>query len=139
MYSHAQADEWFAPLTPEAVGGRRVLELGCGNGSVLLHRMPWRPAYLEGVDLGDSVRSAIQNMSRISSEGWAVKKADLTPYCAETPFDAVYSNGVIHHLEEPDLGFQTVMRNVKPGGRFHCCVYAHEGNALMRWVVDAIR
>jgi hypothetical protein len=25
------------------------------------------------------------------------------------------------------------------GGRFHCWVYAHEGNAVIRWIVDPIR
>ena len=139
VYTSAQAAEWFAPLTPADVSGRRVLELGCGNGSLLMHMMAWQPAYLEGVDLGDSVRSATQNMSAISPEGWAVKKADMTAYTAETPFDVVYSIGVIHHLKIPKAGFDAVIRNVKAGGRFHCWVYAYEGNAIVRWLVDPIR
>jgi SAM-dependent methyltransferase len=139
VYTSAQAAEWFAPLTSADVFGRRVLELGCGNGSLLMHMMAWQPAYLEGVDLGDSVRSATQNMSAISPEGWAIKKADMTVYTAETPFDVAYSIGVIHHLKIPKAGFDAVMRNVKAGGRFHCWVYAYEGNAIVRWLVDPIR
>jgi hypothetical protein len=48
VYTSAQAAEWFAPLTASEVAGRRVLELGCGNGSLLMHMMAWQPAYLEG-------------------------------------------------------------------------------------------
>ena len=32
-----------------------------------------------------------------------------------------------------------VLANTRPGGRFHCCVYGHEGNALVRWLVEPVR
>jgi SAM-dependent methyltransferase len=51
----------------------------------------------------------------------------------------VYSIGVLHHLQEPQRGFDAVVRNVKTGGRFHCWVYAEEGNAVVIWLVDPIR
>ncbi len=139
VYSAAQAEEWFAPLTAADVAGRRVLELGCGNGSLLVHMWAWRPVYLEGVDLGESVRSATQNMKAIAQEGWAVVQDDMTAYTAQAPFDIAYSIGVMHHLKVPKAGFDAVIRNVRPGGRFHCWVYAHEGNAVVRWIVDPIR
>ena len=31
------------------------------------------------------------------------------------------------------------MRHTKPGGRFHCWVYAREGNAVVRWLVEPLR
>jgi SAM-dependent methyltransferase len=51
----------------------------------------------------------------------------------------VYSIGVLHHLKDPRLGFESVVRNTRPGGRFHCWVYAKEGNAVVIWLVDPIR
>lgn len=54
-------------------------------------------------------------------------------------FDLVYCIGVLHHLQQPEAGFRAVLRHVRPGGRFHCWVYAHEGNELVRWIVDPVR
>ena len=139
VYSTAQAEDWFAPIMRADVEGRTVLELGCGNASLLVHMLAWNPSWAEGVDLGDSVKSAERNMATVRSDGWAIRKADLTTFVAEKPFDIVYSIGVIHHLKEPQRGFESVVRNTKPGGRFHAWVYAHEGNAVVRWMVEPIR
>jgi SAM-dependent methyltransferase len=68
-----------------------------------------------------------------------VVQHDLTTFDDADGFDLVYCIGVLHHLKEPEAGFAAVVRNVRPGGRFHCWVYAFEGNAVIRLVVDPIR
>jgi SAM-dependent methyltransferase len=138
VYTASQVADWFAPLGRGDIEGRRVLELGCGNGSLLVHVAGWSPAYLEGVDLGASVLSARENMKATGFRDWVVTQADLTRF-AGGGFDLVYSIGVLHHLKEPKVGFDAVLRNVKPGGRFHCWVYAREGNGIVIWIVDPIR
>ena len=52
VYTLAQFEDWLAPLTRADVEGRTVLELGCGNGSLLVHLAGWNPGQLEGIDLG---------------------------------------------------------------------------------------
>jgi SAM-dependent methyltransferase len=54
-------------------------------------------------------------------------------------FDFVYCIGVLHHLNDPEQGFEAVLRHTRPGGRFHCWVYAEEGNGFVMRVVDPIR
>jgi SAM-dependent methyltransferase len=54
-------------------------------------------------------------------------------------FDLVYCIGVLHHLVDPEAGFRAVLKHTRPGGRFHCWVYAHEGNAVVRTVVEPLR
>jgi SAM-dependent methyltransferase len=137
VYSYDQFAEWLLPLTQADVVGRNVLELGCGNGSLLFHMASWQPARLVGVDLGDSVLSAESNMSkaRVSCE---INKADLVAYRGE-PMDVVYCIGVLHHLKYPQGGFESMLENTKSGGQFHGWVYAHEGNFIIRYIVDPLR
>lgn len=138
VYTLAQFEDWVSPLTRSDAEGRSVLELGCGNGSLLFHMAAWGPAHLEGIDLGASVESARKNMEAQSNSRWKVTQADLI-FFRGPPRDLVYSIGVLHHLRNPKAGFDSVVANTKPGGRFHCWVYAREGNGLVRWVVDPLR
>ena len=138
VYTQEQFQEWFAPITREDVQGKSVLELGCGNGSLLVHMAGWKPSRLVGVDLGSSVVSARKNMEESGFNDYDLIQADLTTFASEG-FDMTYSIGVLHHLKEPGKGFQAVLANTKPGGRFHCWVYAREGNGIIIKLVDPLR
>jgi SAM-dependent methyltransferase len=138
VYTRAQFEDWLAPLTRGDVEGKNVLELGCGNASLLTHTALWNPAYLEGVDLGASVSSATHNMESAGHKNWRVVQGDLTQF-ASSGFDVVYCIGVLHHLQDPKKGFDAVVRNVAPAGKFHCWVYAREGNAVVIYFVDPLR
>jgi SAM-dependent methyltransferase len=138
VYTADQFEEWLAPVTRRDVEGRAVVELGCGNASLLFHMAGWNPASLEGIDLGDSVLSARRNMSAQPNKRWKVSQGDLVTYRGELR-DFVYCIGVLHHLKQPRNGFESVLENTKPGGRFHCWVYAREGNGVIVYIVDPIR
>lgn len=139
VYTREQFEDWLFPVTASDVRGKTVLELGCGNGSLMVHMAEWLPAFLEGVDLGDSVRSAQDNMSRLPFKQWRVTQADMTGFRSGHPCDFVYSIGVLHHLKEPKRGLDAVVANTRSGGRFHCWVYAEEGNGVVIHLVDPIR
>jgi ubiquinone/menaquinone biosynthesis C-methylase UbiE len=138
VYTTDQHADWMGPLGEADIRGQEVLELGCGNASLLFHTAAWHPSRLVGVDLGDSVISARGNMAGSGFHDWEIVQADLTRY-ESTGFDVAYCIGVLHHLKSPQLGFDAVVRNVKPGGRFHCWVYAREGNLVVRMLVEPIR
>lgn len=137
VYTREQFDDWMAPLTRKDVEGKTVLELGCGNASLMVHMADWKPSFLEGVDLGDSVLTAEKNLA--GREHVQVTKADLVSFVGIKPYDLVYCIGVLHHLQEPAKGFESMLRNTKPGGAFHGWVYAREGNGFIVYVVDPIR
>lgn len=139
VYSYEQFVDWMQPLSRHDFEGKSVLEMGCGNGSQMIHVATWQPRFLQGIDLGDSVRAAISNLERSGFDRWKVEQTDLTTYRSEEGFDVVYCIGVIHHLSAPIEGFRAVVANVKPGGRFHCWVYAREGNLAVRLVVEPLR
>lgn len=137
VYSFDQFQDWFAPLGKEDICDKDVLELGCGNGSLLVHLMRWQPRQVVGVDLGDSVVSARENLQQYKQV--RIDQGDLTTYRNNNTFDLVYCIGVLHHLKEPKVGFNSVLENTKAGGKFHCWVYAKEGNLVVRLLVEPLR
>lgn len=140
VYTREQFDDWIAPWDGSTVRGRSVLELGCGSGALLIHMSRLAPDRLVGVDLGSSTERARKLMTGTTAE---VRRGDLTDTTALTAslgeFDCVYCIGVLHHLSSPESGVNSLIGMTRPGGRFHGWVYAHEGNAVVRWFVEPIR
>jgi SAM-dependent methyltransferase len=54
-------------------------------------------------------------------------------------FDLVYSIGVLHHLENPAAGIESLACLVRPGGTLALWVYGHENNGLVRTLVEPLR
>jgi len=138
VYTRAQFEDWFSPIRPEELSGKSVLELGFGNGSLLFHVGACGPARLAGVELGDTLARTQLNLAHLPAGMLDLHRGDLTKVDLGG-FDYVYCIGVLHHLASPDDGFVAVLRHTRPGGRFHCWVYAEEGNAVVIRVVDPIR
>jgi len=137
VYTWDQFLDWMEPLKEPDFKRKRVLELGCGNGSLMTHMLEWQPNELSGVDLGDSVQTAETNLA--GKEEVTVVKDDLVTYRADKPFDVTYCIGVLHHLQEPEKGFESVIANTAARGAFHCWVYAREGNGVIVHIVDPLR
>lgn len=138
VYTEEQVRDWLAPVSSDQLRDCSVLEMGCGNGSLMVHVIGWKPSKIKGIDLGESLISARANLSKLPFDNWEVDQADLTKYKSEG-YDFVYCIGVLHHLKQPEVGFKYVVANVNPGGRFHCWVYAWEGNGVVRYFVEPIR
>lgn len=96
----------FLPL------GRRVLDLGCGEGATLYHL--GAPAGAVGVDLfPKKIAFAQEQMPRCRFVAASVYEL---PFGAGE-FDHVLVRDVIHHLEEPQRFIGECLRVLAPGGR----------------------
>jgi len=97
--------------------GRRVLDVGSGNGYVL-SRYAEAGAQVYGVDLTqaaiDLCRRRFQLLGRKGS--FTVGSAECLPFPSES-FDCVCSMGVLHHTPDTERAVSEVRRVLRPGGR----------------------
>jgi len=109
----------FARLLTEQIPfGSRILEGGCGTGQLSnFLGLTWgRSVFatdicLNSLQLGHAFRE------RFQIENVTFMQMNLfRPIFKPDSFDFVISNGVLHHTSDPFLGFQTLVRCLKPGG-----------------------
>jgi SAM-dependent methyltransferase len=139
VYTKEQFFDWIDPWNKEQIQGKTVMELGCGSGALLVHMQHLAPKKLTGIDLGSSVNTAQKLLGNAAN----IEQGDLTDHesllAKFEQQDFCYSIGVLHHLKQPKDGYDSLLKMTKPGGHFHGWVYAHEGNAVVRYFVDPIR
>ncbi|HZU77590.1 MAG TPA: class I SAM-dependent methyltransferase [Dehalococcoidia bacterium] len=124
----------LAQLAP----GRRLLDLGCGTGTLVLMAQRRHPqAVVVGVD-GDSTILAIARR-KAARESAAVQLDEAMAYAlpyADASFDAVVSTLAFHHLtlDQQQRTLAEVRRVLRPGGRLVIADPARPHNRLMRLV-----
>jgi ubiquinone/menaquinone biosynthesis C-methylase UbiE len=103
--------------------GSRVLDLGCGTGTLtILVKQTIPSADVIGVD-GDpevlKIAGQKATQARVSID-WDHAMAYALPY-PDCSFDRVLSSLVIHHLTSEDKrrAFQEIFRVLRPNGEFH--------------------
>jgi 2-polyprenyl-3-methyl-5-hydroxy-6-metoxy-1,4-benzoquinol methylase len=95
--------------------GRRVLDLGCGNGYNARFFLEWGFKVV-GVDPSEEgIRIARSHYPTARFEVMAVED-DLLERLGEAPFDAVVSTEVVEHLYDPAAWARCCFESVKPGG-----------------------
>lgn len=95
--------------------GLSVLDLGCGNGA-LTRELALRGHRAEGIDASGGLLA----VARANYPELRFRQGDAVRFEAESPFDAVFSNAVLHWIErekQPEL-LDHVFRALKPGGQF---------------------
>jgi trans-aconitate methyltransferase len=93
--------------------GERILDLGCGTGQ-LTAKIAESGADVVGVDRSaDMIGQARQNYPSIE-----FKLAEAASFSVPGPFDAVFSNAVLHWIPDAEPVIANVARHLRPGGRF---------------------
>jgi trans-aconitate methyltransferase len=125
----ASAKDLTAQLAAKA--GERVLDLGCGTGTLTAEIAAASGAEVLGVDgSSEMIAEARKKFPRLRFE---VCDARSLPYSAE--FDAVFSNAALHWIPQPALVVAGVSRALSTGGRF---VAEFGGKGNVRNVVAAL-
>ena len=112
--------EFISPIDKDFFKNKRVLDAGCGNGSYAYYAASYN-AEVIAIDFSEAVSVAQENTKNMNVQ---VVRADIThPPFKEGTFDYIFSIGVLHHLPEPETGFQQLVRLLKPDALISIWVY----------------
>jgi SAM-dependent methyltransferase len=111
--------------------GKRVLDVGCGNGYVL-SKFAREGARTSGIDLTETgIDLSRRRFAFAGLPGeFVVGSAEDLPWPDDT-FDCVTSMGVLHHTPDSARSVAEVYRVLKPGGRLIVMFY-HRDSAVYR-------
>jgi len=125
-YGFASLEEWATHYN----GRTRILDLGCGSGytsSLWLETPYWTgSAMWVGLDISEGVDVARERIGHLPNTHFVQANALHLPFRDGT-FDAVFSEGVLHHTRSTRLALLSGARVLTKGGAFHFYVYRKKG------------
>ena len=99
------------------VAGRRVADIGCGNGRYV-GPLASRGAAVVALDLSAGMLRSVTALARV---GRAVADAQALPVRARS-LDAALAMHMLYHVPDPALALREAARTLRPGGRFVAAV-----------------
>ena len=119
QHGQRTAEEAAAFLLPELRAGMRLLDVGCGPGSItrgLAERTA--PGEVIGLDLSRETLEAarhdasVRGLRNLRYEEGSVYELRFP----DTSFDVAYAHQVLQHLRQRDAALREMLRVVRPGG-----------------------
>jgi 2-polyprenyl-3-methyl-5-hydroxy-6-metoxy-1,4-benzoquinol methylase len=122
------------------LAGARVLDAGCGSGSLTRQMGEHGAELVIGMDINEAVDEA-QAACRALENVQIVQGNIFAPPFKKELFDLVWSNGVIHHTPDAEGAHRSLAGLVRPGGVLYVWVYARRFNPFRftKDVLDALR
>ena len=129
IYGESAADELqsfrarFGLESPEALRGRRVLDVGCGSGRLTRNLALWAPqAWIVGGDRSAVAHQAHARCHDVANALVAQFDLNAAPFAPAT-FDFIYADGVLPHVPDPDAALRSLHALLRPGGRLFVWMY----------------
>lgn len=109
-FVYKYGEDLVEDLAPRA--GERILDLGCGTG-YLTHLIAQKGATVTGIDNSATMIEMADNMY----PGLNFQVSSATDFHFDEPFDAIFSNAVLHWVLDKESAIDCIYRNLRPGGR----------------------
>jgi ubiquinone/menaquinone biosynthesis C-methylase UbiE len=119
QHGQRTAEEAAAFVMPELSAGMRVLDVGCGPGSItrgLAERVA--PGEVVGVDLSkETLEAARRDAAARGLDNLRYEEASVygLPF-PDASFDVAYAHQVLQHLREREAAVREMLRVLRPGG-----------------------
>jgi 2-polyprenyl-3-methyl-5-hydroxy-6-metoxy-1,4-benzoquinol methylase len=136
----------FLPANSKAkkiTKGKKILIAGCGTGEEAADTARAYPgADITAVDLSlASLSYAIRKCTSLGFNNIDFIQADILDLDAlNKQFDYVISSGVLHHMEDPVAGLQSITRQLKPNGVMKIALYSTIARKNLKiaqdWIID---
>ncbi len=130
---------YINPIDKEFFKGKLVLDAGCGAGRHTYFAAEYG-AEVVAFDLsGKAVESAIKNTQGLNVK---IMQGDIynPPRVAwNGKFDFVMCIGVLHHLPDPQEGFNRLVSLLKLGGTISIWVYGRKDNKMALYIYEPLR
>jgi SAM-dependent methyltransferase len=116
--------------------GERVLDVGCGTGSLLFRLAAQDLAAIDGIDFSagfiDYIKSQTTDPRITARQG----DACTLPY-ANAAFDRAFCQLVLHFVSDPGQAIAEMRRVVRPGGMITAATWDHfGGHVVHRMLLD---
>jgi SAM-dependent methyltransferase len=129
--------DWIHPIEPGFFRDKVVLDAGCGIGRHAYYAAQYGAKEVVAMDLSAAVETAYANIG--AAPNVHVLQGDINRPPFKRRFDFIYSIGVLHHLPDPEAGFQSLVSLLRPGGAIFAWVYGRENNGVVLNFIDPVR
>ena len=128
-FVHQYGTQLIDILDPRA--GERILDLGCGSGQ-LTKKISESGAEVIGIDSSEEMIQAARQL--YPEQKFSIM--DATSFSFPEPFDAIFSNAVLHWVKDQKAATINMFHHLKEGGRL---VVEFGGYGNVRTIVNALR
>jgi len=125
--------DWIFPVNPDFLDDKLVLEAGVGKGRHAQIVAESGAKLVFGIDIGNAIDVAYANVGHMPNVH--LIQADIRALPFNNIFDFAFSVGVLHHMDDPQAGFSSVVNCLRPNGSISIWVYGKENNW---WITNLV-
>lgn len=127
---------YIDPISTSFFKDKIVLDAGCGAGRHSYYAAKYG-AEVVAFDLSKSVEAAYQNTKQFPKVH--VLQADIYNLPFKREFDYIFCIGVLHHLPDPQEGFNSLVKVLKQNSPISIWVYGRTNNFMAIHIYEPMR